>query len=62
MAPCFKRHEAPSALLGFNVFETCWNQEAGRWIAESLRNHDDNIILIHHKTTKQLQEYYDKMQ
>eukprot|EP00957_Ditylum_brightwellii_P029054 2194948-Ditylum_brightwellii.AAC.1 len=59
---CFKHHVAPLAPLGVNAFEICWNQEAGRWIVESLRNGDANIILIHRKTTKQLQEHYNKMQ
>eukprot|EP00957_Ditylum_brightwellii_P135706 10349200-Ditylum_brightwellii.AAC.1 len=39
-----------------------WNQEAGQHVVESLTTDDKSIILIRHKTTKQLQEHYDRIQ
>ena len=63
MATRFKHHVAPSAPgHGFNAFEMAWNQEAGQHVVESLTTDDESIILIHHKTTKQLQEHYDRIQ
>eukprot|EP00957_Ditylum_brightwellii_P002107 162303-Ditylum_brightwellii.AAC.1 len=63
MATRFKHHVAPSALgHGFNAFEMVWNQEAGQCVVESLTTDGESIILIYCKTTKQLQEHYDRLQ
>eukprot|EP00957_Ditylum_brightwellii_P121741 9284206-Ditylum_brightwellii.AAC.1 len=63
MATRFKYHVAqPTPGHGFNAFEMAWNQEAGQCVVELLATDDGIIILIYHKTTKQLQEHYDKIQ
>jgi hypothetical protein len=55
----YYRHAAPSSTNGYNGFRDEWCREAGRRHFEKLRG-NDNEIFIHHKSVKQLQEYYDK--
>eukprot|EP00957_Ditylum_brightwellii_P075989 5776346-Ditylum_brightwellii.AAC.1 len=63
MSPRFKRHAPPSAPgHGYNAFETAWNQEAGCCIIAFNIDGNEAIITIHRKTTRQLQEHYNKMQ
>ncbi len=60
MAATYKRRAASSSQHGYHAFANAWNIEAGRRRTAYISG-DENMIVIHSKSVKMLQDCYDKV-